>query len=378
METTNAVAASNALTARWAEIVDGATVLSGLGVWPLLAMLVDAADGPARDELAAAVGTADGAGELLDQLADTPSIHTALGLWTNKDLPLNQPWLDSLPDTAHELLTGDVAADKRALDEWARKHTDGLIQRMPIQLDKSILLVLASALAVNTKWVGPFTESRLEPAAGPWAGRQLTGLRRNSPDIEDIGVKDATTLVRVAGEDDIDVHLVLGPADAPPGNVLATGIRAIGQPLDTGSNWRHGDKPGPGIDVSKSAALQRPTLSITTCRFTVTGSHNLLDRADLFGLRSAGDSSRGHFPGISRVDLCVSGARQNAIAIFTAAGFKAAAVTAMGMRAAAMVRTAGALRISVTFDRPYGFVAVHRPTGLVLVAGWITDPDSYS
>ena len=39
METTNAVAASNALTARWAGIVDGATVLSGLGVWPLLAML---------------------------------------------------------------------------------------------------------------------------------------------------------------------------------------------------------------------------------------------------------------------------------------------------------------------------------------------------
>jgi serine protease inhibitor len=378
METTNAVGASNALTARWAEIVDGATVFSGLGVWPLLALLVDAADGPARDELDAAVGTADGVGELFEQLAGAGSIHTALGLWTHKDLPLNKPWLESLPDTAHELLTGDVAADKRALDEWARKHTDELIRRMPVQLDKSTLLVLASALAVNTKWVSPFTETRLTPDKGPWAGRELTGLRRNTPNIDDIGVIDATTVVRVAGEDDVDVHLVLGAPDAQPGAVLATGIRAIGEPLDSGSNWRVGDSPGPGIDVSKSAALQRPTLSLTTCRFTVTGSHNLLDRPDLFGLRSASDCSRGHFPGISRVELCISDARQNAIAIFSAAGFKAAAVTAMGMRAAAMVRTSGATRITVTFDRPYGFVAVHRPTGLVLVAGWVTDPDPYS
>jgi serine protease inhibitor len=378
METTNAVAASNALTARWAEIVDGATVLSGLGVWPLLALLVNAADGPARDELAAAVGKTDGAGDLFGQLASAPAIHTALGLWTHKDLPLNKPWLDSLPETAHELLSGDVAADKRALDEWTRKHTDELVQHMPIQLGKSVLLVLASALAVRTEWVGSFTENRLAPDNGPWAGRELTGLRRNTPDIDDIGVIAGTTLLRVPGDDDIDVHLVLGGPDTKPGDVLAAGIQAIGQRLDTGSNWRIGDSPGPGIEVAQSSALQRPTLSITTCRFTVTGSHNLLERPDLFGLRTASDCSRGHFPGISPVELCISEARQNAIAIFTATGFKAAAVTAMGMRRAAMVRTAGALRISVTFDRPYGFVAVHRPTGLVLVAGWVADPDSYS
>ena len=29
--------------------------------------------------------------------------------------------------------------------------------------------------------------------------------------------------------------------------------------------------------------------------------------------------------------------------------------------------------IKVIFDRPFGFLAVHRPTGLILVAGWVTD-----
>jgi hypothetical protein len=28
----------------------------------------------------------------------------------------------------------------------------------------------------------------------------------------------------------------------------------------------------------------------------------------------------------------------------------------------------------VAFDRPFGFAAVHRPTGLVLVAGWVAAP----
>lgn len=31
--------------------------------------------------------------------------------------------------------------------------------------------------------------------------------------------------------------------------------------------------------------------------------------------------------------------------------------------------------IVATFDRPFGFVAMHRPTGLVLLAGWVAEPE---
>ncbi|GGV14111.1 hypothetical protein GCM10010182_38300 [Actinomadura cremea] len=33
--------------------------------------------------------------------------------------------------------------------------------------------------------------------------------------------------------------------------------------------------------------------------------------------------------------------------------------------------------LDVTFDRPFGFLARHRPTGLVLLAGWVADPDPW-
>jgi hypothetical protein len=31
-------------------------------------------------------------------------------------------------------------------------------------------------------------------------------------------------------------------------------------------------------------------------------------------------------------------------------------------------------RADAVFDRPFGFLAVHRETSLVLTAGWVTDP----
>lgn len=46
--------ATNTLTARWTSTLDGGqTVLSGAGVYPLLALLARYAAGPARDELLA-------------------------------------------------------------------------------------------------------------------------------------------------------------------------------------------------------------------------------------------------------------------------------------------------------------------------------------
>ncbi|MEU1544144.1 hypothetical protein [Nocardia sp. NPDC005745] len=51
------VGAANALTARWcAAAGERDFVVSGAGVWPLLALLASAADGPARDELSTAIG----------------------------------------------------------------------------------------------------------------------------------------------------------------------------------------------------------------------------------------------------------------------------------------------------------------------------------
>lgn len=367
------VSAVNDLTARWAAaLTDASTVLSAVGVWPLLALLRRGADEDAGQELDRALGSGPAdAAELLRALHEAEAVRAALGLWSAAGLPLERDWLDAVPAGAHGELTG-----REVLDAWARKHTGGLIERMPVESLAQIRLLLASAIAVTTRWEQPFTDGTWQIESGPWAGRRIAGLARSGRDLDQVAVAETgagpLTVVRCRGRTDVDVDLVLGPPDAAAGGVLAAAVTARGMP---GSRLSDGT-PGPGLQVGERASIEAPTLHVHTPRFRVTGAHDLLRSADLFGLRTAADPSTNHFPGISTEALFVSSARQNAVAIFSAEGFEAAAVTAVGMRATSMRQPSGRTyrHIAVTIDRPFGFLARHRPTGLVLVAGWVANP----
>lgn len=390
-----AVVGANGLTARWARTRDGGggTVLSGLGAWPLLAALAYAADGPARTELAQALGQRADSGlnaarELLGALNQSPALHTALGLWTAAAVPVNPQWAAQLPAAAHNILDPDPARSRAALDAWVEKETDGLLHRMPIEVSASTLLILAGALTVRTRWERPFDTSPTS-GTGPWADRRrLVGLYRTTALTEsEIRIarsgdgSSPVTLATVRGGDEIDVVLALGEPDANAGNVLGTAVDACGpQPLSGVRIATVGiddPRPGPGLSVVDIRSFDpEPTASLQTVAFTVEAHHDLLRHAELFGLSAASDGSQARFPGISEVPLSVQDAAQDATATFSAEGFAAAAVTGLGMAGSAMP-TAFSKRLTASFDRPFGFVAVHRPTGLVLVCGWVSDPDDY-
>ncbi len=391
-----AVRAANRLTAlwagTWAETTNsGGTVLSGVGAWPLLAALAEAADGAARAELAEAVGVPaenglDAAHDLLRVLGESPAVRCALGLWTAASLPVKEPWASALPDAVHGVLDKDPKRSQAALDAWVEKETEGLLRRMPVTINANTLLVLASALTVRTRWDSRFTSVPTVPAGGPWARRRLSGLGRAIA-VSDVrivtGFDDGpATMVTVRGNDEIDVALVLAEPAARAGKVLAGAVACIDAPDGrTEAVDLEQDHPGPGLTVTEiPAQAPDPTASLNTVAFTVHAHHDLLEQADMFGLRTAAQADRGHFPGISDVPLYVQAAAQDAMATFSAEGFVAAAVTAISMaRSAAMYREpAGtAKHLTATFDRPFGFLAVHRPSRLVLACGWVTDPDEY-
>jgi serine protease inhibitor len=73
---------------------------------------------------------------------------------------------------------------------------------------------------------------------------------------------------------------------------------------------------------------------------------------------------------LSPQPLAVGQARQSVMARFSATGFEAAAVTAMAM-APGSAPTPGAKSLLVSLEQPFGFIAVHRPTGTPVVAGWV-------
>ncbi|MEV4508974.1 serpin family protein [Dactylosporangium sp. NPDC049525] len=351
---TSGTPAANTLTAAWAATVTGPTVLSGAGVYPLLHLLATAAAGPARDELQAVAPA-----PLALPVGD--AVRAAVGLWPRAGVPLNPAWQD--------LVAGVLSGDRAPLDAWAAEQTGGLIPAMPVQVTGDTLLVLASALTVTTTWEQPFTDGLLSGGAGPWSGAWLAGLHRFQATTDPVAVVTPAagalagrplTTVTVRGGDGIDVVLLLGEPGAAAGDVLAAGIET--PRTAPGALW------GPGISVGRGGGP--PGLFLQLPRFTVDGGHDLLAHAALFGLRTATDAGRGHFPGIGPQPLAVSQGAQAATASFTALGFRAAAVTALGTRAGGRMPEDHE-QVHVVLDRPFGFLTVHRPTGLVLFAGWV-------
>lgn len=367
---------ANDLTRRWITASSGDPgVRSGAGVWPLLAFLADAASGQGRSELQDAVGVpATEAAALgrrfLAELDASPAVRAALGLWTRADLTVKVSWLDKLPPGTHGTLTGTPSSDQAVLNAWASEKTDGLIDAMPVEVGADTRLVLAGALLVQTRWEHLF-EDLDQPL--PWPGRQVRGLGRTTPDLTELEVARTPhgdmTVLTVRGDNGIDVRLLLGEPAMTPAQVLSAACE--------GHEGRSG--PGPGITIEEITA-NRPgdQLVSTLPRFSVHSRHDLLADADVFGLRTV--STHGVFPGISDTDLRVSGAAQECTATFSAEGFKAAAVTSFSMIAVGMPleATHSVTRVSVTFDRPFGFIAVDRRTGLVLVAGWVSEPEAWS
>ncbi|WP_319945361.1 serpin family protein [Nocardia macrotermitis] len=369
------VAAANELTGRWCERAGSDDfVLSGCGVWPLLGILADAADEPARSELAAAASIAApaarrAASALLAELTDADSTAAALGVWVRPDIALHEAWVRTLPPGTVEKLTGQPA-----LDAWADRHTRGLIDRFPLDVQPDTLLILATAIVAKTAWRTPFHDDVLEPESGPWAGHRGPGLSRDSETLTDATVLAAPTPVTrvvVRGTGDLDVHLLLG--DASPAEVLRAGLGVLDGSIEAHTALRIGDT-GPGLTVRETRATT-DTLRIQLPPFVIRSSHDLMKHPDLFGLHTAADPRTGHFPALSDTPLRVDGAAQHALARFTREGFEAAAVTAVRMvRAVAYRRPHRTTEVAVTFDRPFGFLAVHRPTGLAVVAGWVAAP----
>ncbi|TDC46398.1 hypothetical protein E1212_26950, partial [Jiangella ureilytica] len=376
----------NQLTAAWLQRSDGAGVLSGAGLWPLLAVLAWSADEPGRGELAGAVGLPadecmDAARDLLKEVDDLDGVDAALGLWAQEAAEVRPEWRDTLPAGTFGELTGDAAADQPKLDAWARERTHGLIERFPVQAGPELMLTLATALALRTTWQRKFTDEPWPVADGVWAGRRLAGLSRTTAETHDLRVADTAagplTLTRVAGDNGLDVHLVLGSPDAAAGDVLAAAVPLLGSDslVDGAALLSSGEtERWPGVST---VSAQRPGLVLKTTRFTVRSLHDLLRQAEVFGLRTVASGDRGHFPVIGPVPLRVDQARQAAVAIFSATGFEAAAVTAIGLRTVSMpVHSTQALVVS--YDRPFGFLAVHRESGLVLFAGWVDSPDDWT
>lgn len=389
-------AGSNHLTARWAVSLGARStdgfVVSGAGVWPLLALLASGATGEGLHELTESIGLdiADPAGsaiEMIESMRSSAAASAAIGVWASERVGLLADWAARLPVGTVQSLSGDGPADQSALDHWAAEQTHGLIDSCPVTVTPATMVVLMSALLVQISWSHAFTDGSLTWSCdrrSAESSHPVRGLSRISGEVESASVIDhdgaAFGRVVCVGTEDIDVHLISGAPEDTAGLVLSAGIAAVTGP--------HLIVPAADLPVGSVAGClevieviettpgdDAEDVAVALPRFDLAATHDLLQLADVFGLRTV-SAGGAHFPGMASESLAVDAAVQQIRASFSREGFVAAAVTAVAMlRGMALPgEPRQHRRISVVHDRPFGFLAVQRSTGLVLVAGWVTDP----
>lgn len=364
-------------------------VFSPAGMWAMLAGLSGLAEPAAAGELAAVCRIAqwqgaEGARMVLAELEASTSASAAVGMWVS-DL------VGELPDAAAgwfgpatvNRLTGDLPADAAAVAEWVAERSAVPVPA-PVELSAQTLLAVVSVVSADTVWERPFIDTGRGPAEGPWAGLEgVAVLSRMAPAADSpVRVVDGDhcrfTLVTVAGAGDVDVHLAISDPDVPAGQLIADAVLAAGAyPDEAAAPW---PQQGPAVtfDTTRTAEPVDGGLTVLKVpKFSVTAKINMLAPASRFGLSSASDNSQGRFPGLSAdPPLYVAAAGHAARAEFTSEGFRASAVTAMSLlRAAGIPRRDHETPLTtVTFDRPFAFVAADRRSGMVLFAGWVADP----
>jgi hypothetical protein len=368
-------------------LLGGHAVASPLGLWLLLALVGPATEGAARRDLEAVLGTTvdDAAVRARALLTEPhPAVSALAAVWDHELGPAFHRWAQTLPDVVER----GPMPDQAQANAWAQARTNGMIDEFPLQIDALTRLVLASALAADISWAIPLgTTDDLGGEFGPAISHALTV----EAGIQLVAETHAAGLVGVAApraSSALDVLSVIAAPDVAPAEVdtaahqVAAMLRGDDraarrvavEDLTDGHAWTVTDRRehrsgGPPVQAEWRSHLPA---------WSATSNHDLENAP---GVASV-------FDALARFareeDLPVDfSAKQTAVASYTRTGFKAAAVTAIGVRAAGMpsFREVLVRRVELRFNRPYAVLACAArddgPSawrGVPVFSAWITEP----
>ncbi len=358
-----------------AAIGDGHHVASPLGAWLVLALAASAARSDEAERLAEVLGMpVDEAARTARALLDDPhpAVAAAAAVWTaaTSSGPAAE-WLAALPDPVER---GPVP-DQAGADDWARRHTHGLIEQFPIGMDRSWDCVLAGALATRISWSHPFGTTGPEEFRTGWRSRVATVLR--TPGHGHYGMvvrhpRAGNVAVHRAHSDGLDVTSVIAETGVPATEVLAAAHEIAADPRSRTSLFDLPLGDGPLWTITEADGIAGEEVAAVLPAWSANSVHDLTPPEFGFGPVAA---VLGRLFGADQWD-----ARQAAAARFHREGFEAAAVTALavGLSFAQHGKRRSAL---LRFDHPYAAVASVSDgpaspwTGLPVFSAWITEPE---
>lgn len=319
----------------------------------------------AMNAVLAALGKFDGDPGAVDEdnPPRKPVMHSANGLFVDKDVPTGESFLDTL---ARHYGTGvypvdfsDEGATKPAIDSWVNRNTGGRIKEAPAEYDRRNTFSLLNSLYFASAWSVPFDPG--ETSDLPF--RTASGEEIEAPAMHSmLQMKYAEGPgwrgVDLPYADGFVMRLVLPDAAANAGTgsrpasaaVTATQLTEIADAFD-------------------AAPLE--TVQIQLPRWDHKCSFDLRKVLETVGLHKTLSTTE-DFNNI-QPKMMLTQAAQAANITVAEKGTIAAAVTQInGMVTSAPPQP----ERSIAFDRPFHYQIVHVETGLPLFMGTVADPRS--
>ena len=343
---------------------NGNTVISPLGMNILLSMLANGADNSTLEELMTALNCdrfspdslAAFMGNLCAQLADvdnSTTFKTANSVWVQTGFPvldnytaINRRFLQA--DFANIDFASDTAA--AVINDWCKRSTEGLIERLDTEIDKEWVMLLADALYFKGQWESMFsTEMTVED--------DFTDAEGNKRKVD---FMEQTTNYRYLKTDSYQI------VELPYGNMAYSMYVAIPEQDKTvmdcaGQIIRNMD----GIVNQMRGTL----IALSMPKFETEFSLDARQTLSSIGISQIFDSQNADFGRMSLIDIYVNLIKQQSVIKVTESGTEAAAVTYAGMAMSAGGDYVPPTPLVVKVNRPFLYVIRETSTGTILFAG---------
>jgi len=325
------------------------TILSPRSLALALGMAAEGAQGETLAEILAALGVQD-VSEISED--DIDGLKEANAAFTAPELSLQMEYVEKLNERYGAEWFGMDDNVVRKVNDWVKGHTDGLIEELLSQAPAADTgMILVNALAMDADWAEPFIPEATTEESFYMPGGDVVVEMMHQKEFFDYAEKDGMQIIRLPYRTgNLEMWIAL-----PPEGGMA-------QLLEILANE--------GMFYLESDAEHREVI-LSLPKFDLSDDNTLSEALKLLGVETA-FSDAADFSGISDTPLCVDEILQKVRVQVDEQGTKAAAATALMMKAMAMMPVEEPVEMNV--NRPFVFVISDAVSGSMCFAGAVENP----
>ena len=327
------------------------TILSPQSLALALGMAAEGAKGDALNEILSALGVQN-----VNEISgdEIEGIKEANAVFALPELSLKPEYVEALNERYGAEWFGMDEDVVQKVNAWVKAHTDSLIEELLNEVPAADTgMILVNALAMDADWAYPFSPEATAEDVFHAPGKDVSVQMMHQKERFDYAEKDGMQIVRLPYQTgNLEMWIVL----PPEGGML--------QLLEILAN--------DGMFYLKSDVERREVI-LSLPKFDISDDHTLSEALKLLGVETA-FSDTADFSGISDTPLCMDEIFQKVRVQVDEQGTKAAAATALMMRAMAMMPVEEPVEMNV--NRPFVFVISDGATGNLCFAGAVENPSA--